>query len=276
MFDENNIENIIIKKLQYGPQKTIDLIKRIKNVRPKTTKQAVYLILRKLKEKEAININKKIVSLNTLWIRRLSEFVKTANQTYFGNSFVSEYFTNLKEREKIRYYFNDSKQMDSFWAHVLITLLEISSVNAHDFVYAPHYWFYIARRESEDDFYKIFLELNKKAFILIGNDTFLDRDFKKNSFNKNVQIHTISSSEFKKNNYYMNVVGDYIIEVLMDENISKKINEFYSKTREVDSLDKEELKRIISQLGKSKFVISRNKAKAKRMKNKFKKYFFIK
>lgn len=272
MFNNENIEDILISTLKSGPHKTTDLIRHVQKNRPHSTKQAVYLVFNKLKTEGVITISKKIVALNVMWLKKLEEFSKQAHLNYLLPEKNKEYFLNLKDGEKVKYYFNDIRQLDYFWNHALMTLIE--SVADVDLVYVPHYWWSILEADTEKEFYDLFPKLNKKAYILLGGQTELDKKFV--PYNKNIQVHCLGEMIAGKVNYHYNVIGDYVIEVLMDEKICKKINEFYLKNKIITEENTKKLEQITRQLKKSKFTISHNKRKAARLRSKFNKYFFIK
>lgn len=271
MLNNENIEDIILSTLKKGPHKTTDLIGHIKKIRPLTTKQAVYLIFKKLKKQGAVTVSKKMVALNIMWLKKLEEFYEQAHQNYMVAGENKEYFLNLKEGEKVKYYFNNIRQLDYFWNHALMTLIESSS--NIDLVYAPHYWWSILEADTEKDFYDLFPKLNKKAYILIGGNTSLDKNFR--PYNKNMQVHYLGELLNMKTNYHYNVIGDFVIEVLMDKKICQKIDKFYQDHTVLDAENKKELGKIIAGLKKSKFIIRHNKRKANKLRAKFKKYFFI-
>lgn len=271
MLNNENIEDIILSTLKIGPYKTTAIVEHLKKIRPKTTKQAVYLIFRKLKKEGVITISNKIVALNLMWLKKLENFYEQAHHSYLSKGENKEYFLNLKEGEKVKYYFNDIRQLDYFWNHALMSLIE--SASDVDLVYVPHYWWSVLEADTEKDFYELFPKLNKKAFILLGGNTPLDRKFL--PYNKNVQIYCLGELINKKTNYHYNVIGDFIIEVLMDEKISQKINKFYVENKEITLENKKELEKMTAQLKKSKFIISHNKRKANKFRARFKKYFFI-
>ena len=82
------IEQLTLKTLQKGTISTIKLIENIFALRPKTTKQGVYRVLRKLKNEEKIVIHGKFVSLNLHWIKNMNEFFSLA-QFYYSPKVAS-------------------------------------------------------------------------------------------------------------------------------------------------------------------------------------------
>ena len=78
---------------------------------------------------------------------------------------------------------------------------------------------------------------------------------------------------FKKDNYYVNVVGNFVIEAWIDPKISAEIDKLYLEYTPGDKSVRENFEKIISQKSKNKFTISHSKRKADKIRAKFKKYF---
>lgn len=56
----------------------------------------------------------------------------------------------------------------------------------------------------------------------------------------------LEESLFKKQNYYVNTISDFLIEVLIDKKQAAVINEFYNNTTKMTDESIEELKSIIA------------------------------
>ncbi len=81
---------------------------------------------------------------------------------------------------------------------------------------------------------------------------------------------------FEKNNYYLNIFGDFIIEAQLDADITNQIDRFYKETLSFDETAKSKLQKIVEGKGKNKLTISRNKRKADKLRAIFKRYFLFK
>lgn len=64
--------------------------------------------------------------------------------------------------------------------------------------------------------------------------------------------------QFEKDNYYITVIGDFITEVWLDEEISKKIHSVYQKSQANDGDALNTLKGFLEAKVKNKIKISRN------------------
>ncbi len=270
-----SIEDHIISSLQKGSVSIVELIKTIKTIRPETTKQGVYLIIRKLKKQEIVVVHKKNISLSSVWLSLMKEFVtkaqfNTTNLVSSGNEFL-----NLKQGEKIQYNFKNPILTDAFWSHAFTTLIESSSPQIPILIYNPHEWFLLARTRNEIDLFEKISKRGQKLELLAGNNTFLDK-FVKKYFNGSNEYENTDKLPFEKNNYYINIIGDFIIEVYLDKKISSQIDDFYINTQMFDDIEKKKLEKILMQKGKNKFSITYNKRKADKLRRVFKKYFFLK
>lgn len=270
-----NIEELIINCLQKGSVIILKLIEQIKNERSNTTKQGVYASLRKLKEEEKVLIHNGQASLNIKWVQKMSEFFSKTQYYYTHNDAGNGSFVNLDDGEKIEYYFQNPVVADTFWTHALYILLELTPQQSPLFLYNPHEWFLIARRENELAFIKDTKEKGRLFLVTVGDNDPLDKVVANDFDGKNSQYYMSEKPFFKKKNYYINTLGEFIIEVWIDNNISEKIEKIYKNSKNLTSEVKDELTKVLEMKGRTKIVISRNTKKSERLQKMFKKYFYI-
>lgn len=275
IYKPKTIEDYVLLFLQKGSLKTTDLLENIQDIRPGTTKQALYKILNKLKTEEVVVMRSKYVSLSSIWINRMAQYFATAQRLYTTQGTPSEDFLQLEDGDKITYTFKNPNLTDIFWGHAFGILIDITKTEPL-YLYDPHEWFLLARPESEKKLFDQVQEKNKQLFILIGNNTPIDVATGKEIVGDMVQYHTLPNSVFNRDNYYVNIFGNYIIEVWLDGKTSKEIDTFYKTHTVIDENTKKELRGIIERQGKNKLVISHNARKAEKLKKIFKKYFYIK
>jgi len=270
------IEQLILKTLQKGTISTIKLIESISAIRLKTTKQGVYRVLRKLKDEEKIVIHGKSVSLNLHWIKNMNEFFSLAQFYYSPKVANPDGFLNVREKDKIVYFFKNLNLLDSFWSHAFHMFNEISNPKEPIFVYNPHEWFAYARQETEQTLIKTMKEKNRQVLITVAHNEPLDKELKKKFGNDLLQYNIADKKIFEKQNYYFNIFDDCLIEVFIDQKIAKQVDEFFKKTNIFDDKARKELLEIVSKNGKNKLIISRNKKKAEKYKKTLSKNFYIK
>lgn len=268
-----SIEDIIIESIKNGPIRTTDLINRIKKIKQKTTKQGVYRVLRLLAKEEIIVIHKKMISLNIRWLNKINNFSTLAQYYYVKDKSVVGNFLNLQEEEKIKYTFNSLALTDAFWNHAIYLLLQIIPAQENWLAYNPHAWFFLARPDEEKAIMKA-INKDRQYLLTVGHQTIMDKIICKEFDGTRSQYYTLNKVKFK-NNYYLNVLGDFIIEVYLDQDITQAIENWYNKTKEINDQNISELKKIIQTKKKNKLVITRNSYKARKLKQQFQKNFYI-
>lgn len=270
-----SVENLILERLQRGPVNTVNLIKDIQRVRTRTTKQGVYTALRSLRDEEVVVMHNKRTSFNIRWLKHMGQFFSTAEQHYLSESFDITNFLNLQEGEKITYAFSTPAQNDMFWGHALILLSESGIPSSEPvYLYNPHEWFLVARRDSERDCMDIITK-NRRFLLTSGGNSFLDHAVRKEFDGNMSQYHMLTKPLFSKENYYINVVGDFIIEAWINTRVATQIEKIYQTTLELNKEIEGKLLTVIEGKGKTKFAISRNIKKAEKIKKMLRKNFYI-
>ena len=275
LINNSSIEDLVCAELQRGPIESTLLIEQIKKLRPNTTKQGVYAVLRQLRNAEVIVIHNKKVSFNVRWLKQVDQFFAVAAQNYTEGDLARDNFLNLKDGEKISYSFNSPTETDAFWGHALIVLAESNiPVSEPVYLYNPHEWFLIARQESERECIAIITK-QRRFLLTAGSRTPLDKAVHKEFDDNMSQYEMLERSLFKKNNYYVNIVGDFLIEARIDLLIASQIDTLYRQTEKLDDGVVIKLKKIVGGKGRSKLSISRNSTKAEKIKKLLRKSFHI-
>lgn len=269
------IEDYILSHLKNGPILMLELVKMLEKDRPGTTKQAVYAALRILKNNEQIITYKGFASLNLSWLNQMMNYFDLAKHNYIKDSSQGS-FIDLEEKEKIKYYFKNSIKADIFWTHAYYLLMEQMKEKEPIFLYNPHEWFLLAKNENEKEVIKITTEKNHPFLLISGKNTFLDKYVRKYYNNESSQYYCMEKPFFKENNYYLNVIGDFLIEVWLDKNVTENVEKFYQNTDSWNDNIPDDLRKILTTKGKMRLIISRNHKKAEKIKKSFRKYFVLK
>lgn len=271
-----SIEEYIIKTLQKQAFSGSELLIEIKKYRLRTTKQALYSALRKLRSAEIVVMHDMRISLSSIWVTQMAEFFSLAKHFYTKTVTTDEGFLNLEDGDRVSYSFKNPNITDIFWGHAFDILAEITPIHEPVYLYNPHDWFMLARPETEKLLFQKFAQAGKQLLLLAGGITFLDKYIIKEFDGTIAQYHPTNELLFDKRNYYVNIFDDFIIEAYLDESTAKKIDDFYNTTTEWNASTEAVLKKIIAHEGKNKLTISRNRKKAEKLKKVFKKYFYIK
>ena len=273
LIKKDSIEEYILNHLKNEPILMLKLVQKIKLDRPGTTKQAVYYVLRKMRKDSQIVIYKGVAALNISWINSMINFYAIAKYNYTKTGYGDFSILNLENKEKIKYYFNDPIKADIFWTHILYLLMSFCPKGEHYYLYNPHQWFLLLRSENEQKLFDDMVISGRKVLQLVGSNTYLDKYVNK-YFNNNEKQFFANEKAWFSNNYYLNVIGDYLIEVYLDKTMSQELDDFYFETKSFNAPDQEKLKNIIDKEGRVRIVVSRNNKKAEKIKKRFDKYFY--
>lgn len=266
---KQSIEDIIIEKLAKNPYiDGVSLVSLVKEVRSKTTKQAVYIALQNLKENEIVAKVKDKYFLTRIWLSKVNQLFKNKEQL------TKDAIFDLKEGESISYHFPSLYICDTYWAHVFNLLIEWTPENRPIFVWNPHQWFAIARNDVETNIFKEYIAKNKKAYYLIPGNQPLDQEFARTWKNPNVSIAIGDKTSFA-HSYYLNVFDDFIIEVFVDMKLANSIERFYVTHPKLTPEGTLELEQLIAEKHPIRMKISRKKEKAFLLRKKLSKNFLI-
>lgn len=275
IYDPQTIKEYTLSLLKDGSLSTTDLLEKIQNKRSGTTKQGFYQVLRKLKKEEVVVVAGKRASLSHLWIKRMSEYFDEAKSLYVSERIPGDYFLSLEDGEKVSYTFKSPAVSDVFWGHVF-GLLAKKNNQEPVYLYNPHEWFILARTESEVELFDEITKNGRQLFLLAGNNTPIDKYVSKFFDGEFGQYHTLEKGIFEKENYYINMFGDFIIEAWIEKDVAEKVDTLFKEAESFNEEFRTKLQEIVGKKSKTKITISLNKRKADKLKKKFGKYFYIK
>ncbi len=273
IINPHSLDEIIVNCLKEGEKESPSLLYEVQTIRAHITKQGFYAALRKLKKEEVVSVRKKMVALNTSWIRDLQKLTDTMNNSYLGENSSFD-LLSLKDKESASFVFSTTVALDVFWGHSQNIFFYNTSKDTPIYCYDPHYWIYLARKESEQKLLEDIAKKQRQFLIVVGCDTQLDRIIKKDFDDDFIQYHV--QKLYEKDNYYFTVIGEYITEIFMNEQTTKRIDELYAHYKTITPELLTEFQKLLTDKRKHRIKISRNKVKAEIMKKKLRKYFYIK
>lgn len=270
-----SLQSGILDILKKGPIEKTALIAQIQKTKPATSRQGVYKALRVLVREDVVVVNKKTVSLNLNWVKLLNRYAESALTHYSVKKENAEFFLNLEEGDSVTYTFKNPTLLDSYWCHAIVALMEHTARDEHCFIYDPHYWFIFAHTENELAWHKTFDDSQRQLFLVVGHKTYLDKLVTSIIDSEYVQYHMLDAPLFDRPRYYLNIVGEFVLEAWFDETVTKHIEHLYQTTRKLTPAKTAELRKLVTQPGKNKFKISRNAKKAARFKKKMRQHFYV-
>jgi hypothetical protein len=257
------VEIEIIKRLSKGPRNKIDLRDTIVSERD-VTPQAFYKIFSKLKEEEVLTVSRDLVSLSAVWVQREINRINAIAHAY-GVSGHQIYGNLLQGSVKKVYKFKTLRELDLFWVHAILMIMQGAYKNKPILSLLPHHWFDLLRPETNTVWYQL-LGKHVPHFNVLTHATSSE---KKHIKMVDVKKHEIMFNENPLNQTeatYLNVVGDMVFEARLDQGAVSAIRE----AMQGKIFNREQL---IDRLGKYQLSIERNPKRADTIRKKVQKYF---
>ena len=265
---KQTIEDIIVETLARNPYITgPDLVSFIKVKRPQTTKQAVYAALSPLLRNEIVHKRKQEYFLTNTWMRYIYELLKpevTSNDEIFI----------LEDGQSISYHFPNLLSCDKYWAHIFSLLIKKAYEPKGVMLWYPHYIFLVGRNKVEQEIIDDHAQYKNTGYYSFGGATPIDQTIKKKYTSDYLRINTGADFGFK-NNYFLNVFGDIVVEVFLTMELSEKIENWYQSNPTIVRDNVAEFRKFFEEAYPIRMKISRNKKKAQQLRKKLSRDFYI-
>jgi hypothetical protein len=277
IFGEDNIKGLILDSLSKKPKKGAVLIEEIKSIRKGTTKQGVYKALRVLIKGRLVVKYRRNLMLNQLWLNKVNKFLKQTDENYLGKKSDKDADTLewMMEGSKISYIFNSYDSLDRFHSHIFSLIIKKTDPQSPLYIYNPHEWFVLKTtlKENEDFLFDWLRERGRQVYLTVGHDTFLDKKFRKDYSSEEFEIAIDENTNYSEN-YYINVIGNYVIEMKNNKEFAEKLHAIYENSADENEAG-EKIKILLKTKHKIKMILSCDKQKAKRIRAKLGKNFLI-
>ncbi len=250
------------------------LLQQVRTLKASFTKQALYVILRRLLAQEVVVKHGTQYSLSNVWLSKMYQFFLVAKERY-GVTQESVDFLMLNDGDRISYNFKGLNETDGFWGHAFDVLAAVTPSTEPIYLYNPHEWFLYARAANELHLFNKLRNDKRQLWLTVGHTDPLDIHAKQYFDGTYLQYHMLEKPLFDKEYYYLNIFGDYIIEATIDPETARAVDQLYKSTKEWSERINVELHSLVAK-GKTKLTISRNERKAKKLKRVLGQYFFLK
>lgn len=260
---KESVEDKVIRELLGGEKTAKVLINSLQKQNFPVTIQGVYKALKTLISEEIVIKRGKTYSLLEEWRKKVIEhFQQNTNQLLLG------------EGETIQFDLKSLIHLDQQWKNIILSLHKTYQ-NFPIFLYNPfNIWMHLGgtRKQSEEKYYKSFEENKVYGFLGIKYQNKADIEFKKDFQNEYFQV-AFSDPLFSDTDY-PTIFADYIITTRISKQITEKIKQVYTSNTTIEELE-ENLQKIGIEKKKVKLIIERNKEKAKKLRKKLSKEFFV-
>lgn len=262
LLTHTHLDDLVVKSLLLnGEQEVIDIYKDLVIKGQNITIQALYKRLRILLEDQIILKNKKFIVINNEWSESMLELLS-------GNNGLPI----LKPGETAIYSFKELASLDAYWKHIM-TPIEKAYPNYPIFFF-NHYEIWIqltGRKDNEIDYLKRISQDKHYCFFLLGKDNKYNQSFKQKYQTDYLQI-SVGADGFSPSDY-PTVIADYIITTKLSPRVAKLIDDIYTLPSE--EILSQKINKIFSKSAAIKLKIERNENKAKKLRKKIAKDFYI-
>jgi len=132
----------------------------------------------------------------------------------------------------------------------------------------------VGRNKEEQEIFKLLRKHRKISLYSIVGKTALDKHFKKHFSFENLKINIGCRFSFKEN-YYLNIFHNFILEIYLDTKLVEKIEKFYQENTDMSLAKMKEFERLIKQKYPIRMKISRNIKKARKLRKQLSKDFYL-
>ena len=256
-----NLEDIILEILVTEQKTAKVILKEVQKLGHSYTIQAIYNALHGLIVSEAVIKIGFYYKINEEWKSRLIDKLSKPSE-------------DMLDGEKTIFLLNSLTHQDLQWKN---TILPLHNKYPKDpiFFYNYHYiWIHLGetREQSELDYYKSFEQQKRYAFSLVASHSPLEVETKKIIENDYVRIF-IDDKPIQSTGY-ITIINDYIITSYLQKKTIQEIEECYKHAKNIP-----ELRRLIQKIDfktkRVKIVIERDKEKAKKLRKKMAKDFYV-
>lgn len=227
----HDLADRIVHRLTYAPHQTmIDLSAKDKDY----SRQAWYKALRLLR-REGVIVRERggTFSLNQAWISQMLWLTQRIRANYLQPS-NQTVLVPKKRGEKVVYRFTDGLSLNAFWGHVLLVMAE-QKLSKVMYAYNPHFWFYLAQGGVERQYNMSMTRYGVKTMMVIGGNNFLDQ-WNAKHFGPDTEWWLSPKPLFHQQWHYINVLGDYMIDVRLNKKFANQVHERFSHVKSFDDV----------------------------------------
>ncbi len=268
-----DLEKLILSSLQNGPLLKTELIERVKEKRPGTTKQGIYRALKRMASEEKLVLKQKSAALDLNWIFEAQQFLANVQFHYGNQPENSLNFLTLKN--KISYTFSTLVELDTFANQVLHILNIALPAKEPLFVYNPHQWFFYSRNKYEQNLLAAMGIKNRTVLVSLVHRDPLNVNLRHLYTGEKVQYGFESKLITKKSNYYFVVFGEFLVEFTIDPVINKKLDLFFKKHGSLTNEAQKEVDSLVHEPGKHKMTITKGSRKVEVLRQHLSKKFVL-
>ena len=260
-------EKIVSVLALHGPSTARQLLELI---RPTLTKQALYQELRKLTDDGVVIKVGKLYSLRFAWVLKLQELAERMYVSSLGSAETLWLPTEKRKSWKLP----DIRHSLQLWSHLSMILFRTDPSKTL-YEYVPHAWYHLINSQVEEQFQAILQKEKIKFYLIVGDDTFLDRSYEKYFKIAGTEISFSESSFSSIKDEYVSVIGECIIRVRFPLKLARELNKLFKTVKVWGSDEIATINRVLATPAHIKLEITRNPKNAKKLTKQFREFFGV-
>ncbi len=208
------------------------------------------------------------IAISRAWIPHILSIADTIRSTYAtadGSNFP------LKENERREFTAESLGGLDPIWFDILIGCAD-ADLSREWFAYNSHPWHVIGMSDTELRGYKAIVKKGITCQMSYGSETFLDLYGKKIIRIPGFKAVVSPSVPFLKEGYALWVCGEYIIECVFPDSLSKRFTYFFDTIKTIKQFEPSLFVDIFQMKARCKVTLRRNKKEAEKLRSLLKKH----
>lgn len=234
--------------------------------------QHLYRVIGEMIEgKQLIKVKTK-VSVNLMWIAYVELAARRVKERMIASSLDSD---DLPQRDggHKQYTADSLLELEAIWSHLLVQIDALSKTKEW-YAYNSHALLHPAKGGLDLSTYRDISARGITCCLLYGNDTALDRAAL-------AQVQTLpgfraaisTDTPFPREGYTLNVSGDYMLDCVFPESVTKHLQMLFASTTPDSTIDPQLFASIFSLKGTCQITVRKNSLQAKGLREKIKMFF---
>lgn len=229
-----------------------------------------YKIVGRMVDNQVLVKRKGKLQIHTMYLHFIVKLSDNIQKTYFSNATHS--IEELQAGDQRTFSAPSLYDLDVIRIDILTQLIK-RFPHEEGFHYNSHPYHILSMTDKEKANMEEMARGLKKSYFLIGNSSFLDQY---GSELYGMQLYTmkcVDDAPFPNQGYCINVVGDYIIECMMPQNITQHYEIFFDTVKSLDTFNVKMFGHIMKMKETCTLKVIHSPEHAKKMKQKIKKFF---
>ncbi len=232
------------------------------------TYQAVRKAVNSLHQQRIIVKTGKSYSLSKEWLLQMKSFFDKALTNYENGTKVRLFHAELAKEDYAVYTFNNLLDLDNFWGDVMMHWSDHEEENKNYLSVVHYHWWLVINLGKETGLFEHFRKKGIKSAFFTPIDVPLNHWAL--DVYKGMGVKTLLSKQKTEELFVdVNVLGDMVIQVKYPAKMVLKLKRLFSKYKTIQEIPSAEITQLAHEEGEIKFLLFKNKAIARDLREKY-------